>query len=162
MQSSSGGPARGTSWQWDEETDGGGATEDVIAGGGERTGPSRRRLLLGAGALAAGGAAWALGRSGGGGARPSPGPTGPPPTALSGPTPLWTYRGPEAMTPERLTDPPRRPVFLSRKGLQVLDPAKGTAARLLVFDPPANRSWPSDLDMLGTVVVGPDHHYNAT
>ncbi|GAA3013978.1 hypothetical protein GCM10010519_50590 [Streptomyces lactacystinicus] len=162
MQSSSGGPARGTSWQWDEETDGGGATEDVIAGGGERTGPSRRRLLLGAGALAAGGAAWALGRSGGSGARPSSAPAGPPTPALSGPTPLWTYRGPEAMTPERLTDPPRRPVFLSRKGLQVLDPAKGTAARLLVFDPPANRSWPSDLDMLGKVVVGPDHLFTAT
>ncbi|MFD5438066.1 PQQ-binding-like beta-propeller repeat protein [Kitasatospora sp. NPDC127067] len=157
MQSSSGGPARGTSWQWDEETDGGGATEDVIAGGGERTGPSRRRLLLGAGALAAGGAAWALGRSGGDGARPSPGPTEPLPTALSGPTPLWTYRGPEAMTPERLTDPPHRPVFLSKSGLQVLDHAKGTPGRLLVFDPPADRNWPNDLDTLGKVVFGPDH-----
>ncbi|MFB7126333.1 PQQ-binding-like beta-propeller repeat protein [Kitasatospora sp. NPDC056273] len=157
MQSSSGGPASGTAWQWDEETDGGGAPEDVIAGGGERARPSRRRLLLGAGVLAAGGAAWAFGRSGVGGAFPSPGPTGPVPTALSGPTPLWTYRGPEAMTPERLTDPPSHPVYLSRNGLQILDHEKGTAARLLVFDPPAARSWPIDGDVLGKVVVGPDH-----
>ncbi|MFE7524557.1 PQQ-binding-like beta-propeller repeat protein [Kitasatospora sp. NPDC057542] len=158
MQSpSSGGPARGTSWQWDEETAGGEASEDVIAGGGVRPRPSRRRMLVGAGVLAAGGAAWAFGRSGVGGALPTPEPTRPNPTALSGPTPVWTYRGPEAMTPERLTDPPGRPVYLSKNGLQVLDPAKGTAARLLVVDPPAARSWPSDLDMLGKVVVGPEH-----
>ncbi|MEU1286005.1 PQQ-binding-like beta-propeller repeat protein [Kitasatospora sp. NPDC005856] len=154
--------AHGTSWQWDEETGGGETAEDVLAGGTERPRPGRRRLLIGAGVLAAGGAAWAFGRSGAGGGVPAPGPTRPNPTALSGPTPVWTYRGPEVMTPERLTDPPRRPVFLSRNGLQVLDPAKGTAARLLVFDPPATRNWPSDLDMLGKVVVGPDHLFTAT
>ncbi|MET8544234.1 PQQ-binding-like beta-propeller repeat protein [Kitasatospora sp. NPDC004799] len=152
---------RETSWQWDEETDGAEATGDVLAGGGERRRPSRRRLLAGAGALAAGGAAWAFGRSGAGGASPAPGP-GPTPTALSGPTPIWTYRGPEPMTPERLTDPPGRPVYLSRSGLQVLDPARGTAGRLLVFDPPTSRSWPSDLDMLGKVVIGPDHLFATT
>ncbi|MFI2609586.1 PQQ-binding-like beta-propeller repeat protein [Kitasatospora sp. NPDC018619] len=159
MQSpSSGSSAHGTSWQWDEETDGGEATGDVVAGGRERVRPSRRRLLLaGAGVLAAGGAAWAFGRSGGGGAGPSPAPPGPAPTALSGPTPLWSYRGPEPMTPERLTDPPGHPVFLSRKGLQVLDPARGVPGRLLVFDPPDARSWPSDLDTLGKVVFGPEH-----
>ncbi|MFJ6618659.1 PQQ-binding-like beta-propeller repeat protein [Kitasatospora sp. NPDC091335] len=163
MQSSSStGPARETSWQWDEATDGGEASEDVITGGGERRRPSRRGLLFGAGALAAGGAVWAFGRSGGGGALPTPGPTRPQPTALSGPTPLWTYRGPEAMMPERLVDPPDRPVYLSKAGLQVLDPTQGTAARLLVFDPPPLRDWPSDLDMLGKVAIGPDRLYAAT
>ncbi|MFF4380904.1 PQQ-binding-like beta-propeller repeat protein [Kitasatospora sp. NPDC001547] len=158
MQSpSSGGPARESSWQWDGETGGGEAGEDVVAGGGERPRPSRRRLLAGAGVLAAGGAAWAFGRSGVGGALPAPEPTRPAPTALSGPTPLWTYRGPEAMTPERLTDPPGRPLYLSKNGLQVLDPAKGTPGRLLVFDPPPSRNWPSDLDTLGKLVLGPDH-----
>ncbi|MGW3233319.1 outer membrane protein assembly factor BamB family protein [Kitasatospora sp. NPDC001095] len=149
--------AHGASWQWDGETAGGEASADVVAGGGERLRPSRRGLLVGAGVLAAGGAAWALGRTGGGGVLPSPGPSRPQPTALSGPTPLWTYRGPEAMTPERLTDPPHRPVYLSRNGLQVLDHDRGTAGRLLVFEPPTPRNRPSDSDMLDKVVFGPEH-----
>lgn len=149
--------AHGTSWQWDEGTAGGEAPADVVAGGGEPLRPGRRGLLIGAGVLAAGGAAWALGRSGGDGALPSPEPTRPQPTALSGPTPLWTYRGPEAMTPERLTAPPGRPVYLSGNGLQVLDGARGTAGRLLVFEPPAARTRPVDVSRLGKVVIGPDH-----
>ncbi|MEU8926451.1 PQQ-binding-like beta-propeller repeat protein [Kitasatospora sp. NPDC048545] len=164
MQSpSSGNTAHEASWQWDgEESSGGEAPEDVIGGGGDGPRPSRRRMLIGAGALAAGGAAWAFGRSGADGAPPAPKPTEPPPTALSGPTPLWTYRGPEAMTPARLTGPPARPVYLSRNGLQVLDAARGTAARLLVFDPPDSRDWPSDLDLLGKVVIGPDLLFTTT
>ncbi|MFI8459764.1 PQQ-binding-like beta-propeller repeat protein [Kitasatospora sp. NPDC085464] len=160
--SSEGASERGASWQWDGEERGDGeASEDVIGGGWDGSRPSRRRLLIGAGVLAAGGAVWAFGRSGADGALPAPVPTGPP-TAVSGPTPAWTYRGPDAMTPERLTDPPNRPVYLSRKGLQVLDPARGTAARLLVLDPPQTRDWPSDLDMLGKVVFGPDHLFTTT
>ncbi|MFE4974768.1 PQQ-binding-like beta-propeller repeat protein [Kitasatospora sp. NPDC056651] len=160
MQSpSSEGPVREKSWQWD--ADGGGACEDVIAGGAERGRPSRRGLLIGAGVLAAGGAAWALGRSGDSGALPRPAPTGPPPTALSGPTPLWTYRGPETMTPERLTAMPGRPVHLSRSGLQLLDPATGAPGRLLVFDPPPARGGPSDPAPLDKVVIGPDHLFAA-
>ncbi|MEU9041569.1 MULTISPECIES: PQQ-binding-like beta-propeller repeat protein [unclassified Kitasatospora] len=162
MQSSSEGAAREASWQWDGEEDGNGeAPEDVIGGGGDGPRLSRRGMLIGAGVLAAGGAVWALGRSDAGGAV-APRPTRPQPTALSGPTPAWTYRGPQAMTPERLTDPPGRPVYLSKTGLQVLDPADGTAARLLVFDPPESRDWPSDLDMLGKVVVGPDRLFATT
>ncbi|MFJ8627924.1 PQQ-binding-like beta-propeller repeat protein [Kitasatospora sp. NPDC093550] len=164
MQSpSSEGSAREAAWQWDAED--GGAAEapgEVIAGGGDGPRLSRRRLLVGAGVLAAGGAVWAFGRSGAGEGLPAPKPTRPQPTALSGPTPVWTYRGAETMTPERLTDPPGRPVYLSRNGLQVLDPARGTAARLLVFDPPEARDWPNDLDMLGKVAIGPDRLFTTT
>ncbi|MGW1177969.1 outer membrane protein assembly factor BamB family protein [Kitasatospora sp. NPDC002543] len=155
MQSpSSEGSAHGASWQWDEGTDGGEASEDVVAGGGERPRPSRRQLLLGAGVIAAGGAAWAaFGRSGGGTARPAPGPT-----SLSGPTPLWTYRGPAAMTPERIaTGLPSRPLYLSRNGLQVLDHTTGAPGRLLVFDPPSARSLPGGSEALDPVVLGPEH-----
>ncbi|GAB7187223.1 hypothetical protein ATKI12_7054 [Kitasatospora sp. Ki12] len=156
-------PSHGTSWQWDgEEGDEGEAPGDVIGGGGDGPWLSRRRMLLGAGVLAAGGAVWALSRSGADGSPPAPAPPRPQPTAVSGPTPLWTYRGPEAMTPERLTDPPGRPVYLSRNGLQVLDPVRGTAARLLVFDPPPSRDWPSDLDLLGKVVLGPEQLFTTT
>ncbi|WP_097234805.1 outer membrane protein assembly factor BamB family protein [Streptomyces sp. 1331.2] len=160
---SSEGAVRGASWEWDGEAgDGGEAPGDVIGGGGDGPWLDRRRVLIGAGVLAAGAAVWAFGRSGAGDALPAPKPSRPEPTALSGPTPVWTYRGPEAMTPERLTDPPGRPVYLSKTGLQVLDPAQGTAARLLVFDPPATRDWPSDLDMLGKVVIGPDRLFTTT
>ncbi|MFE6054482.1 PQQ-binding-like beta-propeller repeat protein [Kitasatospora sp. NPDC056446] len=164
MQSpSSEGAAPEASWQWDGEEGGDGeAPQDVIGGGGDGPRLTRRRLLIGGGLLAAGGAAWAFGRSGADAPLPSPGPPRPQPTPLSGPTPAWTYRGPEAMTPERLTDPPSRPVYLSKNGLQVLDPARGTAARLLVFDPPETRNWPNDLDMLGKVVIGPDRLFTTT
>ncbi|MFI9365655.1 PQQ-binding-like beta-propeller repeat protein [Kitasatospora sp. NPDC053057] len=121
---------------------------------------SRRGLLAGAGVLALGGAAWALGRSAGG---PTPEPSEPVPTAQSGPTPLWTYRGAQAMTPERLVAPPRRPVFLSKAGLQVLDPVGGGPGRLLVFDPPPPANWPSDVEVpLSQVVVGPEQLFSAT
>ncbi|WP_316525611.1 PQQ-binding-like beta-propeller repeat protein [Kitasatospora brasiliensis] len=156
-----------TSWQWDGETGGGEAPADVIAGGGEPRGPGRRGLLIGAGVLAAGGASWAFGRSGGGGLLPVPSPTraqptGPKPTTLSGPTPLWTYRGPEEMTPERLTAAPGRPVYLSPSGLQVLRPSSGDPARLVVFEPPSARQQPGDRDLPDTVVVGPDHLFATT
>ncbi|MBV2155015.1 PQQ-binding-like beta-propeller repeat protein [Kitasatospora sp. SUK 42] len=156
MQSpSSEGAARETSWQWDEAGGGAEAPGDVIGGGG---GPrlSRRGVLVGAGVLAAGGAAWAFAGSGGDGPKPQP-------TALSGPKPLWTYRGPEAMTPERLVSLPRHPAYLSKAGLQVLDPVSGDPRRLLVFDPPRPADWPSDLELPGgKVVLGPEHLLSAT
>ncbi|MEV7927923.1 PQQ-binding-like beta-propeller repeat protein [Kitasatospora sp. NPDC088264] len=160
MQSpSSEGPVREASWQWDGEADGAAREPvDVVGGGGDGPRLSRRGLLAGAGVLAAGAAVWAFGRSGVD--QPAP-PPKPQPTALSGPTPLWTYRGPEAMTPERLTGPPTRPVFLSRAGLQVLDPATGEAARLLTVDPPRG-NWPSDLEVLGQVVLGPDRVFTTS
>lgn len=160
MQSpSSEGPVREASWQWDGEADGAAREPvDVVGGGGDGPRLSRRGLLAGAGVLAAGAAVWAFGRSGAD--QPAP-PPKPQPTALSGPTPLWTYRGPEAMTPERLTGPPTRPVFLSRAGLQVLDPATGEAARLLTVDPPRG-NWPSDLEVLGQVVLGPDRVFTTS
>ncbi|TYC76645.1 PQQ-binding-like beta-propeller repeat protein [Streptomyces sp. CB01881] len=153
----------GASWQWDGEEDGGSeAPEDVVSGGaGEDGGPrlSRRRLLTGAGVLAAGGAVWAFSRAGGGA---DPAPPRPRPTRLAGPEPLWTYRGPEAMTPERLSDRPSRPVFLSRSGLQVLDPATGTPVRTLDFALPKT-DWPSDVELSnGRVVIGGDRVYTAS
>jgi outer membrane protein assembly factor BamB len=163
MQSpSSEGAAREQSWQWDGEADGAAeAPGDVIGAGGDGPRLSRRGLLIGAGVLAAGGAAWALASSGSD--RPVPEPTKPTPTALSGPTPLWTYRGAQAMTPERLVAPPDRPVFLSKAGLQVLDPASGAPGRLLVFDPPPPPGWPSDLEPpVGKVAVGSEHLFTAT
>ncbi|WBP85380.1 outer membrane protein assembly factor BamB family protein [Kitasatospora cathayae] len=150
--------AREASWQWAGEADGAGeAPGDVIGGGGPRL--SRRGLLAGAGVLAVGGAVWALGRSGSDG--PAPGPAKPVPTAVSGPTPLWTYRGAQAMTPERLVAPPRCPVFLSKAGLQVLDPAGGGPGRLLVFDPPPPPNWPSDAEPSGgKVAIGPEYMFS--
>ncbi|WP_406194550.1 PQQ-like beta-propeller repeat protein [Kitasatospora sp. NBC_01560] len=144
----------GASWQWDGAADDAEqAPVDVVAGGsGEDGGPwlSRRRLLGGAGALVAGGALWAFARSGDGGAEPAP--PRPRPTRLTGPDPVWTYRGPEAMTPERLSDRPARPVFLSRAGLQVLDPATGALQHTLGFAaPPAD--WPSDAELPDNRVV---------
>ncbi|MFJ3792906.1 PQQ-binding-like beta-propeller repeat protein [Kitasatospora sp. NPDC090091] len=156
--------AEAASWQWDG--DAGGAPEapaDVIGGGrGDDDGPwpSRRRLLLGgAGVLAAGAAAWAFGRSGGDAPEPAPKPQ---PTRLSGPAPLWSYRGPEGMTPERLGDRPARPLFLSRAGLQVLDPATGSVLRTLALDAPRS-DWPSDTDLPGLrVVVSGDRLFTAS
>ncbi|MFJ8475175.1 PQQ-binding-like beta-propeller repeat protein [Kitasatospora sp. NPDC094011] len=153
------------SWQWDGEADGADeAPSDVLGGGrGEGDGPrrlSRRGLLVGAGVLAAGGAAWALSRTGDDRTVPVPDPT---PTALSGPTPLWTYRGAQPMTPERLLSAPHHPVFLSKAGLQVLDPETGAARRLVVFDPPRPADLSSDVELTGgSVVVGPDHLFSAT
>lgn len=153
----------GTGWQWDGEGgDGAAGSGDVVSGGGEPDGPrlSRRRLLAGAGALAAGGALWAFTRSAGGGSTPAP--PRPAPTRLAGPEPLWTYRGPEAMTPERLTDRPGRPVFLSRGGLQVLDPATGARLRTLAFPAPG-KDWPSDLELpAARVVVGADRVFTSS
>ncbi|MBO1416717.1 PQQ-binding-like beta-propeller repeat protein, partial [Streptomyces sp. FH025] len=61
-----------------------------------------------------------------------------------------------------LVAPPRRPVYLSKGGLQVLDPASGDPRRLLVFDPPMPADWPSDLELSGgKVVVGPEHLFSA-
>ncbi|MFD5462370.1 PQQ-binding-like beta-propeller repeat protein [Kitasatospora sp. NPDC127059] len=158
---SSEGPAREAAWQWDGPVDGaGGVSGDVIGQGPDGGGPrlSRRGLLAGAGALAVGGAAWALSRAGRG---PTPGPSRPQPTGVSGPAPLWTYRGAQAMTPERLLAPPPRPVFLSKAGLQVLDPAGGDPRRLLVFDPPRPTDWPSDLELPGgKVAIGPEHLFS--
>ncbi|MFD8706867.1 PQQ-binding-like beta-propeller repeat protein [Kitasatospora sp. NPDC059648] len=150
---------RDASWQWDEAGGGAEAPGDVLGGGGSGPRLSRRALLAGAGVLAVGGAVWALGRSDGG---PVPQPPLPVPTALSGPTPLWTYRGAQAMTPERLVAAPRRPVFLSKAGLQVLDPVGGGPGRLVVFDPPPPPNWPSDAEPSGgKVAIGPDHLFSA-
>ncbi|MFF2079183.1 PQQ-binding-like beta-propeller repeat protein [Kitasatospora sp. NPDC058162] len=162
---SSEGPVQEASWQWDGDADGAAEVPgDVLDGGGRGgDGPrlSRRGLLIGAGVLAAGGAVWALGRTGGG-PSPSPTPSRPQPTALSGPTPLWTYRGAQPMTPERLLTAPQRPVFLSKAGLQVLDPGTGEPGRLLVFDPPPPKDWPSDRELTaGTVVLRGDYLYTA-
>lgn len=158
---SSEGPVQEASWQWDGDADGAAEVPgDVLDGGGRGEGGprlSRRGLLVGAGVLAAGGAVWALGRTGGD--RPTPQPQ---PTSLSGPKPLWTYRGPQAMTPERLTGPVRHPVYLSKDGLQVLDPASGDPRRLLVFDPPPAKDWPSDIGRLSRVALGPEHLFTAT
>ncbi|MFF9647079.1 outer membrane protein assembly factor BamB family protein [Kitasatospora aureofaciens] len=155
---SSEGPVQEASWQWDGEADdAAGAPGDVIGGGGDGPRLSRRGVLVGAGALALGGAAWAVTGAQGGG----PGPR-PRPTSVAGPTPLWTYRGPEAMTPERLMVPPDRPVSLSRAGLQVLDPADGSPKRLLSFDPPPPKDWPSDLERpAGNVAVQRDYLYTS-
>lgn len=156
--------AGGASWQWDG--DGGETSEapgDVVSGGGgEDGGPrlSRRQLLTGAGVLAAGGAVWAFTRSGGGG--PGPVPPKPRPTRLAGPEPLWTFRGPDAMTPERLSDRPSRPVFVSRSGLQVLDPATGTPLRTLAFPVPKT-DWPSDVELSNArVAIGGDRVYTVS
>ncbi|MBD0690298.1 PQQ-binding-like beta-propeller repeat protein [Streptomyces sp. CBMA123] len=156
---SSEGPAQEASWQWDGEADGAAETPgDVIGGGGGGPRLSRRGLLVGAGVLAVGGAAWAVTGAQGDGPAPQP-----QPTALAGPTPLWTYRGPEATTPERLLVPPDRPVFLSRAGLRALDPGDGGPKRLLSFDPPPPKDWPSDLERpAGNVVVSRDYLYTAT
>ncbi|MFH9353383.1 PQQ-binding-like beta-propeller repeat protein [Kitasatospora sp. NPDC017646] len=155
---SSEGAAQEASWQWDGEAgDPGEVPGDVIGGGDGGPRLSRRGLLTGAGVLALGGAAWAVTASQGEGPAPEP-----PPTAVSGPTPLWTYRGPEATTPERLIVPPDRPVSLSKAGLQVLDPADGGPKRLLSFDPPPPRDWPSDLQRpVGNVAVQRDYLYTA-
>ncbi|MFJ7245061.1 PQQ-binding-like beta-propeller repeat protein [Kitasatospora sp. NPDC098652] len=161
------GPVQDAAWQWDGEADGADAVSgDVLGGGGpDGGGPrlSRRGLLIGAGVLAAGGAAWALGRVEGDGPTPSPSPSGPQPTATSGPTPLWTYRGPQAMTPERLLAAPQGAAFLSKAGWQALDPDTGRPGRLLVFDPPAPKDWPSDRELpAGKVAVWRDYLYTAT
>ncbi|MFJ4184459.1 PQQ-binding-like beta-propeller repeat protein [Kitasatospora sp. NPDC089509] len=156
---------RESAWEWDGEADGAGeASADVLGGGrGEGDGPrrpSRRGLLVGAGVLAAGGAAWALSRTGDD--RTVPGPEQPKPTALSGPTPLWTYRGPQQMTIGRMVTLPQRPVFLSKAGLQVLDPATGEPRRLVAFDPPRPADFPAGVEPpLTTVVFGPDQFFTA-
>ncbi|MFF3109134.1 PQQ-binding-like beta-propeller repeat protein [Kitasatospora sp. NPDC057904] len=137
------------SWQWDDAGGAGGTPGDVVGGGGEGPRLGRRGLLVGAGVLAGGAALWAFGRS----ARTAP-PT-PRPTAAEGPVPAWTYRGAEAMAPERLADRPDRPLFPSRTRLVVLDPASGAPARLIAFDQP--RPYPpSGPDSMGSVVFGPD------
>ncbi|MEV7025247.1 PQQ-binding-like beta-propeller repeat protein [Kitasatospora sp. NPDC093558] len=141
-------------WQWDGEDGGhaGAAAGDVVGGGGG-DGPrvSRRALLVGAGVLAAGGAAWAFGRSRED--RPAPKPTAPAPVAVSGPTPVWTYRGPEAMTPERLTSHPNRPVYVTSAGLQLLDPATGAPTRLLRLAP-TERQYGDDPTVARVVISG--------
>ncbi|MEV7598079.1 PQQ-binding-like beta-propeller repeat protein [Kitasatospora sp. NPDC089797] len=162
---SSDGSVRDASWQWDGEADGTAeAPADVLGGGRDEDGsgwrPSRRGLLVGTGVLAAGGAAWALGRAGGD--PMPPGPAEPKPTALSGPTPLWTYRGPQPMTLGRMVSLPQRPVFLSKAGLQVLDPATGDPRRLVAFDPPRPRDLPADIELpLTAVLFGPDQFFTA-
>ncbi|MFJ6137235.1 PQQ-binding-like beta-propeller repeat protein [Kitasatospora sp. NPDC092286] len=155
----------GASWQWDEEADDrAAAPADVVGGGagpdGDGPRPSRRRLLAGAGVLAAGAALWAVSRPSGGG--PAPGPPRPLPTRIAGPEPLWTYRGPAAMTPERLADHPDRPLFLSRTGLQVLDPADGSPLRGLVFETPG-KDRPGDLGTpADRVVLGADRMFTVS
>ncbi|MFD0277430.1 PQQ-binding-like beta-propeller repeat protein [Kitasatospora sp. NPDC127111] len=153
----------GASWQWDGDADGTAEPPaEVLSGGaGEDGGPwlSRRRLLAGAGVLAAGGALWALTRSGGGA---DPAPPKPRPTRLTGPEPVWTYRGPEAMTPERLSERPGQPVFFSRSGLQVLDPATGAVQRTLEFPVPKS-DWPSDVGLPDSrVVIGGDRVFTSS
>ncbi|MGW2253908.1 outer membrane protein assembly factor BamB family protein [Kitasatospora sp. NPDC001660] len=156
MQSSS--SERGVqeaAWVWDGEDggDGGGAPGDVVGGGGDGPRLSRRRLLAGAGVLAAGGAVWAFGRRGADRPAPAPAPTTPPPVAVSGPTPVWTYRGPEAMTPERLTARPNRPLYVTSAGLQLLDPATGAPTRLLRLAPP-DRNYGDDATSARVVISG--------
>lgn len=143
----------GAAWQWDGEDGGdpGGAPGDVVGGGGGGPRLSRRALLAGAGVLAVGGAAWASGRSPEDRPAPKPGPTAP--VAVSGPTPVWTYRGPEAMTPERLTARPDRPLFVTGAGLQLLDPATGSPTRLLRLAPP-ERQFGDDLTAARVVISG--------
>ncbi|MFF1909574.1 PQQ-binding-like beta-propeller repeat protein [Kitasatospora sp. NPDC058218] len=152
----------GGAWQWDETDDGPTAPADVLSGGGEEGGgprPTRRRLLAGAGLLAAGAAAWAFARSAG---EPAPAPPRPLPTRLVGPEPLWTYRGREPMAPERLSGRPAVPVFLTREGLQVLDPATGKPLRMLTFTA-VKADWPNGLDQPGThVVAGTDRVFTTS
>ncbi|MEU8513904.1 PQQ-binding-like beta-propeller repeat protein [Kitasatospora sp. NPDC048722] len=151
MQSPSAGQrsAEQGSWQWDDAGGAGAAPGDVVGGGGEGPRLGRRGLLVGAGVLAGGAALWAFGRSDGA-APPKPRPAAP-----EGPAPAWTYRGAEAMTPERLANRPDRPLFPSRTGLVVLDPASGAPARLITFDPP-RPDVPNGPDSVGSVVFGPD------
>ncbi|MFE2410499.1 PQQ-binding-like beta-propeller repeat protein [Kitasatospora sp. NPDC059408] len=143
----------GAAWQWDGEDggDAGGALGDVVGGGGDGPRMSRRGLLVGAGVLAAGGAVWAFGRSRE--ERPAPRPAPPAPVAVSGPTPVWTYRGPEAMTPERLTTRPNRPLYVTSAGLQLLDPATGSPTRLLRLAPP-ERQFGDDATAARVVISG--------
>ncbi|MGV9268522.1 outer membrane protein assembly factor BamB family protein [Kitasatospora sp. NPDC003701] len=151
----------GGAWQWDETDDRSAAPADVLSGGAEQDGgprPTRRRLLAGAGVLAAGAAVWAFARPGDG---PAPAPPRPLPTRLAGPEPLWTYRSREPMTPERLIGRPGVPVFLSREGLQVLDPASGKPLRMLTFA--ADKGWPDDVEQPGVrVVVGTDRVFTSS
>ncbi|MFE6055197.1 PQQ-binding-like beta-propeller repeat protein [Kitasatospora sp. NPDC056446] len=151
--------AEQSSWQWDEADGAVGAPPDVISGGPEGSRPSRRALLVGAAGVLAGGAAlWAaFGRSDG---APPPRPL-PLPTALEGPAPLWTYRGPQAMAPEWSANRSDRPVFLSRAGLRVLDPASGAPARLIPFDLPSSGARPGGPDLVGSMVFGPDRLFSA-
>ncbi|MQS15810.1 PQQ-binding-like beta-propeller repeat protein [Streptomyces kaniharaensis] len=155
MQSSSSERTAGqASWQWDGEADGADeAPGDVVGAGGDGPRLSRRGLLVGAGVLAAGAATWAFGRPGAD--QPAPAPTKPHPTALSGPTPLWTYRGSEAAMPERLTGRPGRPVFATSTGLQLLDPATGDPTRIIRLAPP-DRDLGSDDPASGRAVMVAD------
>ncbi|MBV6697707.1 PQQ-binding-like beta-propeller repeat protein [Kitasatospora aureofaciens] len=151
--------AEQASWQWDGEADDAAeAPGDVVGGGGEGPRLSRRRLLAGAGVLAAGGAVWAFTRSGG--EQPAPAPSKPQPTALSGPPPVWTYRGPEAMTPERLVGRSTRPIFATSAGLQLLDPATGAPTRMIRLAPP-DRKFGSD-DLVSARVVISAHRVFTT
>ncbi|MFD9594644.1 PQQ-binding-like beta-propeller repeat protein [Kitasatospora sp. NPDC059973] len=153
----------GAAWQWDGESDDRPAEPaDVLSGGSEAGGGprlTRRPLLTGAGVLAAGAAVWAFARSAD---EPAPAPPRPLPTRVAGPQPLWTYRGREAMASERLTGRPAVPVFLTREGLQVLDPADGRPLRLLSFAA-AKADWPNDVQQPGAhVVVGPDRVFTTS
>ncbi|MGW4891554.1 outer membrane protein assembly factor BamB family protein [Kitasatospora sp. NPDC004240] len=149
----------GASWEWDGPTADGpsdGVAGDVVSGAGERSSFGRRRLLLaGGGALLAGAAAWAFGRPDADGPAPVPRPL---PTRLSGPAPVWTYRGGAPMSVERLTSRPVLPVYPSRDELLTLDPATGTPRRRM--EVPAERGGSgSPYEQL---VIGPDRLFTTS
>ncbi|WP_328953332.1 PQQ-binding-like beta-propeller repeat protein [Kitasatospora purpeofusca] len=137
------------SWRWDGEDEGGTtAPADVVSGGEDGGGgprPSRRRLLIGAGVLAAGAAVWGVSQ------RWSAAPTEklqpqPLPTKLVGSEPLWVYRGPEPMTPGRLSGRLFAPAYVTANGLRILDAASGAVVGTV--DEPALRSRPEDSPLI--------------
>ncbi|MFF2350742.1 PQQ-binding-like beta-propeller repeat protein [Kitasatospora sp. NPDC058115] len=145
------GPAGEASWQWDGD-DGdraAGAPGDVLTGGADGDGggpwPTRRRLLTGAGVLAAAAAVWGVSRSLGG-SQPAPPKPQPLPTRVSGPEPAWVYRGPEPMTPGRLNGRLFAPVYVSRSGVRLLDPATGAVTATVEEGPP--KGFPDDSPLI--------------
>ncbi|MBB4944699.1 outer membrane protein assembly factor BamB [Kitasatospora gansuensis] len=91
-------------------------------------GPSRRQLLLGAAALAAGGAAWWFGRDG----EREPEEHR---AVVSGPTPLWTFRGEAPQAAERLTGTGTVPLLATAERLYLLAPDSGAVAKWIAVPP---------------------------
>ncbi|WP_405020981.1 PQQ-like beta-propeller repeat protein [Kitasatospora sp. NBC_00070] len=123
----------------DEPEGGGPVTEQVAAVPG---GPSRRRLLLGAAALVGGGLAWRLGRS----AEPDGDRV-----AVSGPEPLWTYRGEAPQAADRLAGAGTVPLLATAEMLYLLSPDSGAVAKRIEL-PSGATGGGADLLAAGSLV----------